>query len=108
MIIYYRNSSMKKKFIITLLIAFVCVFSTKAQVKKPTLMVVPADNWCVKNGYMDTFNDQGTMVEVPNYKRALQNSSECYNVITKINTLMSDHSFPLKDFGNGVADLRII
>lgn len=21
---------------------------TKAQVKKPTLMVVPADNWCVK------------------------------------------------------------
>lgn len=97
MIIYYRNSSMKKKFIIILLIAFVCVFSTKAQVKKPTLMVVPADNWCVKNGYMDTFNDQGTMVEVPNYKRALQNSSECYNVITKINTLMSDRSFPLKD-----------
>lgn len=39
---------MKKKFIIILLIAFVCVFSTKAQVKKPTLMVVPADNWCVK------------------------------------------------------------
>lgn len=37
------------------------------------------------------------MVEVPNYKRALQNSSECYNVITKINTLMSDRSFPLKD-----------
>jgi ATP-dependent DNA helicase RecG len=48
---------MKKKFIITLLIAFVCVFSTQAQVKKPTLMVIPADNWCVKNGYMDTFND---------------------------------------------------
>lgn len=88
---------MKKKFIITLLIAFVCVFSTQAQVKKPTLMVIPADNWCVKNGYMDTFNDQGTIVKVPNYKRALQNSSECYNVITKINTLMSDHSFPLKD-----------
>ena len=88
---------MKKKFIITLLITFVCVFSTQAQVKKPTLMVIPADNWCVKNGYMDTFNDQGTIVKVPNYKRALQNSSECYNVITKINTLMSDRSFPLKD-----------
>ena len=88
---------MKKKFIITLLIAFACVVSTRAQVKKPTLMVVPADNWCVKNGYMDTFNDQGTIVKVPNYKHALQNSSECYNVITKINTLMSDRSFPLKD-----------
>ena len=88
---------MKKKFIIILLIAFVCVFSTQAQVKKPTLMVVPADNWCVKNGYMDSFNDQGTIAEAPNYKRALQNSSECYNVITKINAMMSERSFPLKD-----------
>lgn len=68
-----------------------------AQVKKPTLMVVPAENWCVRNGYITKFNDQGTMVDVPNYKRALQNSSDCYNVITKINTLMSDRQFPLKD-----------
>lgn len=68
-----------------------------AQVKKPTLMVVPADNWCVNNNFMDKFNDQGTIVSVPNYKKALQNSSDCYNVITKINTLMSDRSFPLKD-----------
>lgn len=67
------------------------------QAKKPTLMVVPADNWCATNHYMDTFDDQGTSVDVPNYKRALQNSSDCYNVITKINTLMTDRNFPLKD-----------
>ena len=73
------------------------VLSASAQVKKPTLMVVPADNWCVKNGFMTKFNDQGTIVDVPNYKRAIQNSSDCYNVITKINTLMSDRNFPLKD-----------
>lgn len=60
-------------------------------------MVVPADNWCVKNGFMDQFNDQGTMISVPNYKRVLQNSNDCYNVITKINALMSDRQFPLKD-----------
>lgn len=71
-----------------------------AQVKKPTLMVVPADNWCVNNNFMDKFNDQGTIVSVPNYKKALQNSSDCYNVITKINTLMSDRSFPLKDLSS--------
>lgn len=71
--------------------------SASSQVKKPTLMVVPADNWCVKNGYITKFNDQGAMVDVPNYKRALQNSSDCYNVITKINTLMNDRQFPLKD-----------
>lgn len=71
--------------------------SASSQVKKPTIMVVPADNWCVKNGYITKFNDQGAMVDVPNYKRALQNSSDCYNVITKINTLMNDRQFPLKD-----------
>ena len=67
------------------------------QAKKPTLMIVPADNWCVLNQFMDQFDDQGTKIDVPNYKRALQNSSDCYNVITKINALMSDHNFPLKD-----------
>lgn len=60
-------------------------------------MVVPADNWCVNNSYMDQFDDQGTIVSVPNYKRALQNCSDCYNVFTKINTLMSERDFPLKD-----------
>lgn len=79
------------------MIVAVLALSASAQVKKPTLMVVPADNWCVKNGYITKFNDQGTLVDVPNYKRALQNSSDCYNVITKINTLMSDRQFPLKD-----------
>ena len=63
-------------------------------------MVVPADNWCIANNYVDKINDQGTVKDVPNYKRALQNSSECYNVITKINTLMSDRSFPLKDLSS--------
>ena len=85
-----------KKILSTLFVAMLAL-SASAQVKKPTLMVVPADNWCVKNGYITKFNDQGTMVDVPNYKRALQNSSDCYNVITKINTLMSDRQFPLKD-----------
>ena len=85
-----------KKILSTIFVAMLAL-SASAQVKKPTLMVVPADNWCVKNGYTTKFNDQGTMVDVPNYKQALQNSSDCYNVITKINTLMSDRQFPLKD-----------
>lgn len=89
---------MKKK-ILTILFALIPGLML-AQVKKPTLMVVPADNWCVNNNFMDKFNDQGTILSVPNYKKALQNSSDCYNVITKINTLMSDRSFPLKDLSS--------
>lgn len=88
-----------KKVFSTLFMAMLAL-AASAQVKKPTLMVVPADNWCVRNGYITKFNDQGTMVDVPNYKQALQNSSDCYNVITKINTLMSDRQFPLKDLSS--------
>lgn len=89
---------MKKVFIFS--IAIMLTTLTFGQAKKPTLMVVPADNWCIANNYVDKINDQGTVKNVPNYKRALQNSSECYNVITKINTLMSDRSFPLKDLSS--------
>ena len=85
-----------KRFYLSAIFLLTAVMSF-GQAKKPTLMVVPADNWCVTNKYMDKFDDQGTTVDVPNYKRALQNSSDCYNVITKINTLMSDRNFPLKD-----------
>lgn len=85
-----------KKTILVLSMVLLAV-SLAAQVKKPTLMVVPSDNWCVKNGFVTEFDNQGTKVVVPNYKQVLQNSSDCYNVITKINTLMSDRDFPLKD-----------
>ena len=78
---------MKKVFIFS--IAIMLTTLSFGQAKKPTQMVVPADNWCIANNYVDKINDQGTVKDVPNYKRALQNSSECYNVITKINTLMS-------------------
>ena len=89
---------MKKVFIFS--IAIMLTTLSFGQAKKPTLMVVPADNWCIANKYVDKINEQGTVKDVPNYKRALQNSSECYNVITKINTLMSDRSFPLKDLSS--------
>lgn len=89
---------MKRVFIFSIVIMLTTL--SFGQAKKPTLMVVPADNWCIANNYVDKINDQGTVKDVPNYKRALQNSSECYNVITKINTLMSDRSFPLKDLSS--------
>lgn len=76
------------------------------QAKKPTIMVIPADNWCVANNYVDKYDDHGTAVAVPNYKLALQNSAECYNVITKINTLMSDRNFPLKDLSAVLKSLK--
>ena len=77
-----------------------------AQVKKPTLMVVPADNWCVKHGFTTSYKDQGRTVEVPDYEQAVMKSNDCNQVITKINALMSDRDFPLKDLPAVVKSMR--
>ncbi|MDF1549943.1 MAG: DUF6175 family protein, partial [Bacteroidales bacterium] len=65
--------------------------------KKPTIMVVPSDNWCIQNGYKMTFDNQGTKETLPDYKAAVQNSSDLLLVIGKLNTLMADRGFPAKN-----------
>ena len=71
--------------------------SAMGQAKKPTLMVVPGDAWCNAHGYMQTFDNQGTEEEIPDYKAAVSKDQQLNAVISKINTLMADRGFPLKD-----------
>ncbi|MCX7985711.1 MAG: DUF6175 family protein [Bacteroidales bacterium] len=66
------------------------------QAKKPTLMVVPSDNWCKQNGFMLKFDNQGSVEELPDYKKALQGSSDLILVIAKVSQLMADRGFPCK------------
>jgi hypothetical protein len=68
-----------------------------AQAKKPTLMILPSDNWCTQRYFMTEFDNQGTKQSVPNYKQAFQEDTELGQVISKIGALMIDKGFPLKD-----------
>ncbi|MCD8287406.1 MAG: DUF6175 family protein [Porphyromonadaceae bacterium] len=77
-----------------------------AQVKKPTIMVIPADAWCVNNGYSMSYTSVGVEMEVPDYKRALQNDIDLLNTITKIGELMQDRGFPLKDLSSTIRSLE--
>jgi Family of unknown function (DUF6175) len=72
-------------------------FLSIGQAKKPTLMVVPSDLWCKEYGYLTEFNNQGTKVLIPDYKKALQEDANLILVISKINELMADRGFPLKN-----------
>lgn len=86
---------MKRLFLILVLITLpVFVFG---QAKKPSLMVVPSDLWCNQNGYMTEENSMGEMVPVPDYRRALINNTDLLPVISRINGLMADRGFPLKN-----------
>lgn len=83
-----------------LIIALGLLVSTNtlfAQAKKPTLMILPSDNWCEQRYFMTEFDNQGTKQKVPNYKQAFQEDTELGQVISKIGSLMIDRGFPLKD-----------
>ena len=86
-----------KKYLLTLGLGLFVAISAMAQAKKPTLMVVPSDLWCNQNGYMMDFDNQGIPVKIPNYKMAFQENADLLNVISKINGLMADRGFPLKN-----------
>lgn len=77
-----------------------------AQVKKPTIMVIPAEAWCANNGYMLSYEAQGVKTDVPDYKKALQNDINLFNVITKISELMAERGFPLKDFSSTIKSIE--
>lgn len=89
---------MKKiKLILSSVFFLAVAYGSFAQAKKPTLMILPSDNWCEQRYFMTTFDNQGTKQKVPNYKQAFQEDTEIGQVISKIGSLMIDRGFPLKD-----------
>lgn len=94
---------------IILALSCLCLFGMNVafgQAKKPTIMVVPSDNWCILNGYFMEFDNQGTKVKIPDYKKALQENTDLLAVISKINTLMADRGFPLKNLESAIKTLE--
>ncbi len=85
---------MRRFLTLSLLLVTISIF---AQAKKPTIMIVPSDLWCNQNGYMMAYDNQGTEVKVPDYKKALQEDKDLLQVISQINGLMADRGFPLKN-----------
>jgi hypothetical protein len=95
---------MKNILIVILFLSFTLnVFS---QAKKPTIMIVPSDAWCNNNGYMMEFDNQGKAVKIPDYKKALQSNTDLLLVISKINELMAERGFPLKNLESAIKSLE--
>ena len=97
---------MVKKLFLTfcgLMLAITCLMG---QAKKPTLMVVPSDAWCNQNGYVLQYDEMGYTKTAPDYSAALSNDMELKLIIAKINELMADRGFPLKDLEATMASLE--
>jgi hypothetical protein len=85
-----------KKILNTLILSLVCL-TLFGQARKPTIMVVPSDQYCISKGYKMEFVSMGSKQTLPDYKAAMQNDADLRMVITKMGQIMADRGFPLKD-----------
>lgn len=82
-------------------------FSQNKKAKKPTIMVIPSDNWCISHGYFtESKNDDGTVYKLMDYKRAFQESPDLLPCISKINEMMIKNDFPLKNLESEMKSLE--
>lgn len=84
------------KNVLILLMLLFSITATSAQ-KKPTIMILPSDNWCTQRYFMSVYENQGSPVKIPNYQQAFQEDVELGLVISKIGELMTDLGYSLKD-----------
>ena len=87
-------SVLKKTF---LLIAVCLFFSTVFAQKKPTIMILPSENWCTQRYFTMEYDNQGVKERIPNYKQAFQEDIELGPVISKIGELLTNLGYSLKD-----------
>lgn len=66
------------------------------QAKKPTIMVVPSDGWCVRNGFTTEYDNMGTIVSVPDYSAAFVNNEELRTMISAMANFMAQNDFPIQ------------
>lgn len=92
---------MKKR---TMFLVMLCFLTAIAQngygqgsVKKPTLTILPSDNWCAARYFMTTYDNQGTEVKIPDYLTAFQQDSELPMVIANVGALLTDFGYSVKD-----------
>ena len=96
---------MTRKYVILIVFLFIGQL-VSSQAKKPTIMVVPSDNWCIKNGYTMMYDEMGTLKTLPDYKMAIQNETDLLMTISKINTMMADRGFPLVNLESALRNIE--
>ena len=84
------------KQLVLFLLLFISLIGS-AQEKKPTLMILPSDNWCTQRYFMTTFDNQGLTVSVPDYQTAFREDLELGPVISKVGQLLTTYGYSLKD-----------
>ena len=69
-----------------------------SQARKPVIMVIPSDAYCVREGYVMTYDDgNGGTRSAPDYSKAFISDENLRLAVSELSTIMADRGFPLKD-----------
>ncbi len=97
---------MKRIILLSLLLITVSTVLLSQRARRPTIMVVPSDHYCISKGYSQTFESMGTVQEIPDYRVAMQRDPDIRLVISKMGGIMADRGFPLKDLEQELRSLE--
>jgi len=97
---------MKKVVIFLFLIVCWAIIASAAE-KKPTIMILPSDNWCTQRYFTQKFDNQGTTVSIPDYQRAFVEDIELPQVISKVGGVLTSMGYSLKDAEQEIKSLSV-
>ena len=67
-----------------------------SQAKKPTIMVVPADAFCERYGYVQQNQAMGMTVSSPDYSRAMKENADIRTLVSAMADFMAKNDFPIQ------------
>lgn len=67
-----------------------------SQAKKPTIMVVPSDAFCERNGYTYRIDNTGLVTNAPDYARAMREDSDIRTLVSAMGDFMAKNDFPIQ------------
>ena len=92
---------------VTILFVSLILMNMHGQAKKPSLLIVPSDNWCIQNGYYDVIDNQGTELKIINYKRAVQENPDLLTAVSKLEEMLQLRGFPPKNLEQTLKSLEM-
>ncbi len=95
------------KRILIVLFALLPAIALFGQAKKPTIMVIPSDAYCVRNGYTTSYTDaSGSQQVATDYNKALVSDESLRLAISEMSAIMAQRGFPLKDLEQTLKNLK--
>lgn len=98
---------MKRSLLLVLFIAL--SISAMSQAKKPTIMIMPSDVYCSRNGYttewVDENGNKNTVSDIANIFKQ-EDVEDLRLVISELSKIMAERGFPLKDLEQTLKSLQ--